>query len=82
MFWTGGHGCSLNMTFDMDTCMFLSVRLFQLFGYFQSDPEEQDVSVGEEVSVFMINARRRFGDAAGKNTMDIQIKYDTMFTLK
>lgn len=38
----------------------------QLFGYFQSGVEEEDMTVGEEVSVFMVSKRRRVGEAAGK----------------
>ncbi|KAK2191768.1 hypothetical protein NP493_46g07030 [Ridgeia piscesae] len=50
----------------------------ELFGYFQSESEEQEFSVGEEVSVFMTTARRRFGDAAGekkRRDIVISIKY-------
>ena len=39
---------------------------FQLFGYFQSESEEQEPVVGEEISVFTVSARRRVGDAAGE----------------
>ncbi|ESP02905.1 hypothetical protein LOTGIDRAFT_230398 [Lottia gigantea] len=37
----------------------------ELFGYFQSAVEEEEIIVGEEVSVFMVSKRRRVGDAAG-----------------
>ena len=39
----------------------------QLFGYFQSGDDDQELSVGEDVSVFMVSARRRVGDAAGEH---------------
>ncbi|ELT96575.1 hypothetical protein CAPTEDRAFT_219855 [Capitella teleta] len=50
----------------------------ELFGYFQSGEEEQEITVGEEVNVFTVTARRRVGDAAGdKKRRDIvvRIKY-------
>ncbi|XP_071080173.1 WD repeat-containing protein 64-like [Haliotis cracherodii] len=37
----------------------------ELFGYFQSAAEEEEMTVGEEVSVFMVSKRRRIGEAAG-----------------
>ncbi|XP_046579795.1 WD repeat-containing protein 64-like [Haliotis rubra] len=37
----------------------------ELFGYFQSGVEEEEMTVGEEVSVFMVSKRRRIGEAAG-----------------
>ncbi|KAI0210520.1 WD repeat-containing protein 64 [Lamellibrachia satsuma] len=47
----------------------------ELFG---SESEQHELSVGEEVSVFMTTARRRFGDAAGekkRRDIVISIKY-------
>ncbi|KAL8568266.1 hypothetical protein ACOMHN_040839 [Nucella lapillus] len=37
----------------------------ELFGYFQSGMEEEELTVGEEVSIFMVSKRRRVGEAAG-----------------
>ncbi|XP_070576950.1 WD repeat-containing protein 64-like isoform X2 [Ptychodera flava] len=37
----------------------------ELFGYFQSDNEEQEQIVNEEVSVFTVSKRHRIGEAAG-----------------
>jgi hypothetical protein len=41
----------------------------QLFGYFQSSTEEEELTVGEEVSIFMVSQRRRVGEAAGEFLM-------------
>ncbi|PVD26800.1 hypothetical protein C0Q70_14479 [Pomacea canaliculata] len=48
-----------------------------LFGYFQSGVEEEDMTVGEEVSVFMVSKRRRVGEAAGDRK-----RRDSVQTLK
>nr|KAG5712352.1 hypothetical protein BaRGS_023931 [Batillaria attramentaria] len=37
----------------------------ELFGYFQSGVEDEEITVGEEVSIFMVSKRRRVGEAAG-----------------
>ncbi|XP_041352298.1 WD repeat-containing protein 64-like isoform X2 [Gigantopelta aegis] len=37
----------------------------ELFGYFQSGADEEEITVGEEISVFMVAKRRRVGEAAG-----------------
>lgn len=42
------------------------IFLFQLFGYFQAAGDEEEITVGEEVSVFMVSKRRRVGEAAGR----------------
>ncbi|XP_025104854.1 WD repeat-containing protein 64-like isoform X2 [Pomacea canaliculata] len=49
----------------------------ELFGYFQSGVEEEDMTVGEEVSVFMVSKRRRVGEAAGDRK-----RRDSVQTLK
>jgi hypothetical protein len=38
----------------------------QLFGYFQSNTDDEEIVVGEEVNVFTVSKRRRVGEAAGK----------------
>ncbi len=45
--------------------------MLQLFGYFQSEGDDQELTVGEDVSVFMVGARRRVGDAAGEPFVSI-----------
>lgn len=52
--------------------LFFSIHL-QLFGYFQSDGDGDDLTVGEDVSVFTVSARRRVGDAAGTSDQSSSI---------
>lgn len=40
--------------------------LFQIFGYLQSEKEEQEQSLAEEVTVFMTSKKSTLGDAAGE----------------
>jgi hypothetical protein len=41
---------------------------FQLFGFFQSENDETDLTLGgEDVSVFTVSKKRRVGEAAGQN---------------
>ena len=50
----------------------------QLFGYFQTESDPQEVTFGEEVNVFTTAAKRRVGDAAGdrkRRDLVISIKY-------
>ena len=49
----------------------LFVVLFQLFGYLQSETEEQDFSAIEDSGVFMVAARKRVGEAAGQFYLEI-----------
>ena len=51
--------------------MYGMVPFFQLFGYFQSGVEDEELTVGEEVSIFMVSKRRRVGEAAGKNSLRV-----------
>ena len=49
------------------------VLFLQLFGYFQSGVEDEELTVGEEVSIFMVSKRRRVGEAAGKNPFRVML---------
>lgn len=40
----------------------------ELFGYFQSNTDDEEIVVGEEVNVFTVSKRRRVGEAAGDKT--------------
>ncbi|XP_071162911.1 WD repeat-containing protein 64-like isoform X2 [Mytilus edulis] len=40
----------------------------ELFGYFQSNNDDEEIVVGEEVNVFTVSKRRRVGEAAGDKT--------------
>ncbi|KAK3736912.1 hypothetical protein RRG08_000654 [Elysia crispata] len=37
----------------------------ELFGYFQAAGDEEEITVGEEISVFMVSKKKRVGEAAG-----------------
>ena len=50
----------------------------QLFGYFQSETEDQELSVGDDVNIFTLPARVRVGDAAG---MSHSVLYQTTLLL-
>ena len=52
--------------------------VMQLFGYFQSETEDQELSVGDDVNVFTLPARVRVGDAAG---MSHSVLYQTTLLL-
>ena len=43
-------------------CFVLS---WQLFGYFQSEDEEPDQILSEDISVFTVSKKHRIGEAAG-----------------